>query len=132
MSKGTRVQVWSASQRVVLVGFVLLLAGFLAFRLYGDRQYVPRPQRGDGARAAEVLDRVDPNVADLATLSLLPGLGEKRAREIVGYREEFGRTRPNEVAFERREDLLKVNGIGVSMVENLSPYLVFPTTRAAE
>jgi competence ComEA-like helix-hairpin-helix protein len=110
----------------VLIGFVLLLAGFLGFRIYLDRQYVPKPQREDGPRAAEVLDRMDPNTADLATLSLLPGLGEKRAREIVAYRDEFHRTRPEGVPFQTQEDLLKVRGIGVSMVENLSPYLVFP------
>ncbi len=129
MSGARELRVWTAAQRVVLAGFVLLLAGFLGFRLSWDRQHVPRPQRDEGQRAAEVLDRVDPNSADLATLSLVPGLGEKRAREIVAYRDEFHRTRPNEVAFEKQEDLLKVSGIGVSMVENLAPYLMFPTTK---
>jgi competence ComEA-like helix-hairpin-helix protein len=122
-------QIWTASQRAVLVTFILIFAAFLAFRIYWDRNYVARPQREDAPRAAEVLDRIDPNTADLATLSILPGLGEKRAKEIIAYRDEFHRTRPNEVPFRTQEDLLKVKGMGVSMMENLSPYLSFPSTQ---
>ncbi len=126
MSDHPRIHTWRPAQRGVLIVFVLIFAGFLAWQTWFDRQFVTNPQTGEGPRSAELLDRVDPNTAPLAELSLVPGLGQKRAREILAYRREFFRTRPHAIPFEREEDLLKVKGIGVTVLENLKPYLVFP------
>ncbi|HEX8523868.1 MAG TPA: helix-hairpin-helix domain-containing protein [Tepidisphaeraceae bacterium] len=124
-------QAWTPSQRIILATFVLLLGAFLAFRLHHDRQLITNPQTGDGPRAAELVTHVDPNTAPLSNLALIPGLGEKRAKAIIDYRDTFRATRPKEKPFQTPMDLLKVKGMGVSMVENVSPYMVFPVTRPA-
>jgi len=49
--------------------------------------------------------RVDINTADASALSLLKGIGKKKAKAIVKYRNING-------MFTSVEDLLKVNGIG--------------------
>ena len=54
---------------------------------------------------------VDINQADAATLSSnLKGVGVKKARAIVEYRAKHGR-------FKTADDLVKVKGIGVKIVE---------------
>lgn len=128
MSDRPRIQMWTASQRGVLIAFVLILAAFLGWQIWSDRQLVPNPQTAPSPRSAELPGRVDPNTATLAELSLLPGLGRKRASEIVAYRREFFRTRPQGIPFQRDQDLLKVNGVGVSVLEDLEPYLAFPAS----
>jgi hypothetical protein len=126
MSDRPRFQTWTPAQRGVLIAFVLLFAGFLAWQTWSNRRFVPNPQSDEPPRNPQLLDRIDPNTATLAELSLLPGLGQKRAREILDYRKEFFRTRPHGIPFERDQDLLKVTGIGVGILENLKPYLAFP------
>lgn len=57
------------------------------------------------------LQRVDINHADVATLAKhLKGVGIKRARAIVAYREQHG-------PFESLEELQKVKGVGASVIE---------------
>ena len=48
---------------------------------------------------------VDINLADIETLALLKGVGEKRAKAIVAYRESNGK-------FNSVDDLLNVKGVG--------------------
>lgn len=55
---------------------------------------------------------VDINTAGLEELMTLPGIGEKRARAILAYREEHG-------PFRYVEDLIQVSGIGESLLEGL-------------
>lgn len=74
-------------------------------------------------------DRLDPNVAGREDLAALPVLGLNRAGKIVAYREAYLRGHAGKPAFERAEDLLKVEGIGVATVEQLRPYLEFPEIR---
>lgn len=52
------------------------------------------------------------NTADAETLQTLPGIGEKRAADIIAYREENG-------PFRIPEDLTKVPGIGEGILEQL-------------
>lgn len=53
----------------------------------------------------QALERIDINQADIKTLSLLKGVGIKKAEAIVKYRIENGK-------FLSIEDLLNVSGIG--------------------
>ena len=59
---------------------------------------------------------VNINTADSETLQTLPGIGEKKAADIIAYREEHG-------AFSSAEDLKNVSGIGDSTFEKLSPHI---------
>jgi len=129
-------QLWTARQRraiLILLAAVLL---YLGLRLIRNPVYVSDPQPRDGPRAAELADRIDPNTADVATLAALPMIGQRRAEDIVAYRERFAAQNPGKSAFTRLEDLLRIHGFGTAMIEHLRPYLIFPraspaTTRAA-
>ncbi|SEL10979.1 competence protein ComEA [Colwellia chukchiensis] len=57
----------------------------------------------------QAIQVVDINKADLDTLALLKGVGEKRAKAIIAYRELHGE-------FNALDDLLNVKGIGEQML----------------
>lgn len=62
--------------------------------------------------AAKTVEKININTADVDELQQLSGIGEKRAADIVKYREENG-------SFQAIEDLTKVTGIGEKTLENL-------------
>lgn len=57
-------------------------------------------------------DKVDLNKATLADLMTVSGIGEKRAQDIIAYREEHGK-------FSSLEELTNVSGIGAKTLEKL-------------
>ena len=62
--------------------------------------------------------QININTATKTELTLLPGIGESRAQDIIDYRNEYGR-------FTVPEDLLNIKGIGEAILENIRPYIVF-------
>ena len=58
---------------------------------------------------------IDVNRADSYDLQRLPGIGEKRAQDIIAYREAHG-------PFQSVEQLEQVSGIGPVILENLREY----------
>lgn len=64
------------------------------------------------------LQSIDINRADIATLTQLKGIGEKRAQAIVTYREQFG-------DFRTIEDLMNVKGIGEQVVLKNKERIIF-------
>lgn len=61
--------------------------------------------------------RVILNVASAEELTRLPGVGQRRAEQIVALRERLGR-------FKRVTDLLRVKGIGPKSLRRLTPLIV--------
>lgn len=61
-------------------------------------------------------ERIDVNTASVYDLRRLPGIGEKRAQDIVDYREEHG-------PFQSAEELMNVSGIGPGILESLRDYV---------
>ena len=61
-------------------------------------------------------DKIDINTATADIFMLLPGIGETLANRIVTYREENG-------PFKSVDDLLNVEGIGESKLNNIRNYL---------
>ncbi|MBN1637895.1 MAG: helix-hairpin-helix domain-containing protein [Ignavibacteriales bacterium] len=59
---------------------------------------------------------IDINEADMKTLCLLPGIGEKTAEKIIEYRKNYGK-------FNRIEDIKKVKGIGEKKFNNIKKYI---------
>ena len=66
---------------------------------------------GSGTPEAETA-KVNINTADATEVQQLSGIGEKKAADIIKYREENG-------SFRAIEDLTKVSGIGEKTLENL-------------
>jgi competence protein ComEA len=60
--------------------------------------------------------KVNLNRADVWLLQALPGIGEGRARLIVGYRDKNG-------PFRNIDDLLKIEGFGTSVVDKIRDYV---------
>ena len=119
-------QLWTAKQRRAIG---ILFAGvliYLAIRLIRNPVYVSDPQPRDPPRAVELADRIDPNTADVATLAALPMIGQRRAQDIVDYRERYVVQNPGKPAFTRVEDLVRIKGFGGAMIEHVRPYLTFP------
>lgn len=65
---------------------------------------------GEGAR-------ININTADAETLMTLPGIGEKRAKDIIAEREENG-------PFRFPEDITRVSGIGEETLAKLIDYII--------
>ncbi len=119
-------QIWTLPSRRVVLGIVIAFLITLSLLDWRDRAAITDPQPSDGVRSNELADRIDPNTADAPTLSALPTLGEKRAKEIVAYRQAFTTMHPQQQPFLRPEDLTKIRGIGEATVRALEPYLIFP------
>jgi len=119
---------WSASQRRAVAVLVVLVLVVTSVRALLNRSHVDDPQPETPARAGDLMDRIDPNTADVATLSALPLIGPKRAADLVAFRERARERRPERTVFERVEDLLAVSGFGPTTIRQLEPYLVFPST----
>jgi competence ComEA-like helix-hairpin-helix protein len=117
---------WTLPQRRVLLLLLGVLLVFLSVRYAFNPVFVSDPQPDRPARFDDLADRIDPNTASWADLAALPGLGEKRAKDIVAFREESRRYAPSGVVFARPEDMLKVKGIGLAMLESVRPHLAFP------
>jgi hypothetical protein len=76
------------------------------------------------SRFAEVESRIDPNEAPWFELTILPGIGEGKARGIVAHRM---RRLPEETSvFREAADLDQVPGIGPVTIRRISRELRFP------
>ena len=117
---------WTSSQRVAVSVFLIVLVSIGIGRWWRNRAYVSNPQPETPALAADLADRIDPNTADAATLSALPLIGDRKARDIIAWRD----AQPTKPAFRELKDLLRIKGIGASTANQLEPYLIFPNSSA--
>jgi competence protein ComEA len=60
---------------------------------------------------------LDPNLASVADLEAIPGIGPVLAKRIVEFREEHG-------PVHKLETLLEVKGMGPKILEKIRPYVV--------
>lgn len=72
----------------------------------------PTPQTSPEAAAPSAEGKIDLNTATKEELMTLPGIGEKRAADIIADREANG-------PFRIPEDLTRVSGIGEGILEGL-------------
>lgn len=73
---------------------------------------IPSLEKNVAAGEAAEDSKVNLNTADATELQTLSGIGEKKAQDIISYRETNG-------SFQTVEDLLNVSGIGDKTLENL-------------
>ena len=125
---------YAAVVMALLAGFVLFCAGWQMARSSAPEPYrvttAQRPPAADGEAASiDAVSEEDPrpdsllpgevvdiNTADAYDLQRLPGIGEKRAQDIITYREEHG-------PFRTADELTEVSGIGPVILENLREYV---------
>ena len=112
-------------------GFVLFTGGWLwsQNRAHGDYQVTVLERRDESlsvsasqqpqeeGRPDSLLpgEKINLNTADALDLQRLPGIGEKRAEDIIAHREANG-------PFESVEELDEVPGIGQGILEGLRDY----------
>jgi len=94
---------------------VLLCLGFVARRFGGSGE----------SYDIKLDEKVNPNIASLASLVRLPGIGPGRAEAIVAFRQGFSAQDANTAAFQNGTDLQKVKGIGPKTVQDISKWLKF-------
>lgn len=121
---------WTASQRRAVSALVVVVLLVTSARLLLNPRHVEDPQPDPPPRAGDLLDRIDPNTADVATLAALPLIGPKRAADLVAFRDRARERRADRAVFTRVEDLLAVSGFGPATIRQLEPYLVFPAAPA--
>lgn len=96
------------------LGFLLVAGGtFVVQELLAPPYEVAIRQETGGVTRPTVINL---NRAGVYELQLLPGIGEKRAQDIVDYRETHG-------PFRSVDELTNVKGIGQATVEKLREYV---------
>jgi len=95
---------------VLCLGLLVAVAG----RILRDRFGGPRLEQVMSSSDFEPY-RINLNTAGAPELALLPGIGPKRAGQIIASREEHG-------PFARVEDLCRIRGISRGTVSALAPY----------
>jgi DNA uptake protein ComE-like DNA-binding protein len=111
---------------VVIATIACGLLVYVSVQYFRNPVRLPDPLPSHGDRAAELEDRLDPNVASAAQIAAIPNIGEKLAATIVEYREKARREHPGKTAFTSVYDLAVIRGIGPGRLETLSAYLMFP------
>ncbi|MHC5060303.1 MAG: ComEA family DNA-binding protein [Planctomycetota bacterium] len=83
---------------------------------------IPYFVSGSGTCNLALDSRINPNTATAASLERLPGIGPKRARAVVAYRQTIG---SDGQAFESSPDMEKIKGIGAKTSQKIKPWLCF-------
>ncbi len=116
---------WTGGNLLALTGLCLIAAAGLMLRR-ADRpvriRWRPAVYPGRVQAASE---KIDPNLADLASLLRLPRIGPARAKAIIAYRKANG-----PVAFRSAGDLASIKGIGPATVGKVAKYLALPAGTA--
>ncbi|MFJ9301405.1 helix-hairpin-helix domain-containing protein [Bacillus toyonensis] len=83
--------------------------------------YVPNKneQVQDLATSSKGEGKVQINAASKEQLEKITGIGSRKAESILKYREEHG-------PFQKIEDLLKIDGIGVKSLEKIKDQIIIP------
>ncbi len=109
----------TANRRFAAVFWGCLTVALLCLALTAPPLWRGGYPKEDGAPFFSVgKDLIDVNSAPAAELACLPGIGEKKARAIIEYREQNG-------PFSAAEDLAQVDGISLRMAEAFLPMICF-------
>lgn len=79
----------------------------------------------DESVQVKLVGRINPNTANVASLSRLPSIGIVTAEAIVSYREKVSSGDKVDIAFKSSSDLQNVKGIGPKTAEKIENWLIF-------
>ncbi|MDD9824829.1 MAG: ComEA family DNA-binding protein [Gammaproteobacteria bacterium] len=101
-----------------MTGKILLASLLLLPLLAGAAETTPEmaPEMTPETASETIPATVNINTADAATLALIKGIGQAKARAIVSYREENGE-------FKSIDELADVRGIGPVIIEKNREFL---------
>ena len=117
---------WRRQQQLVIWSAVVVLGAVCVLEYVGRGYYVAQPAISDDFSSLALYDKVNPNTASWVSLVRLGGLGPTRARNIVAYRETFGRAHGSAAAaFTCADDLQRVKNIGPVTAAAVAEFLVF-------
>lgn len=120
---------WTRTQRTAVVLILPSLLALLSYRYFTRPAFIPNTLPDSSPRAGEIASQLDPNTAPWQQLAILPNLGQKKARAIVAYRDQYLADHPGDIPFKTPDDLQAVPGIGPATADTLTPYLTFPTAQ---
>jgi len=103
---------FTASADIVSINLAMKLAD-------GMKIYVPSINYGNRIVSENGQVLISVNMASIAELESIPGIGPVLAKRIYEYRQKNG-------PFSSYEDLLKVSGIGDKTLEKIKPYIQVP------
>ncbi len=95
---------------IIFLCSILLLGGILRLTKYN--------QNSEYQYQTEEKLLVNVNLATTQELVKLSGIGEKTAKKIIDFRNEFG-------DFSSLDDLEKVHGLGPKKIDNIKNFIVF-------
>lgn len=93
---------------------LIIAAALFWYPPLSQNGYAPADERPFFAQLGE---GININTAAAAELSVLPGVGEKRAQAIIEYREAHG-------PFASREEIMEVSGIGPGIFADIEDLIV--------
>jgi competence ComEA-like helix-hairpin-helix protein len=110
--------------RTTLPAIILMFATALVLTRRTSSVAVPDAAIAE-TNQRHVRTTIDPNTATAAELTTLPGIGPKRAADIIALRKELSADTDTHQPFRSADDLELVKGIGPKTVAKLGPYLRF-------
>lgn len=96
--------------------FLVVLMCTVALVLSTAAAYAQNGSSGS-AKTCTLTGKVNINTADIKQLSLLPGIGKKKAETIIAYRDQNG-------DFSSVDTLVKIDGIGKKTVSKIKEYII--------
>lgn len=108
---------FSKKEFIVIMFFSLILIIGIGIKYVKDNHWFLEPTKVVYLSTGKSSYRININEADWHEIMLLPKIGETKAKAIVEYRNKYGN-------FKHVNELLKTDGIGVSILENIMDMVI--------
>ncbi len=111
----------SSPRRSQMIWQVVVLGAAMIYYCPSGHESAPQRFSDSAAKFDRLMNKINPNVDPWWKLVYLPGIGIKRAKDIVGMRQASVR----KPAFVSLEDMDAIRGIGPKMLKKMSPLITF-------